>query len=108
MASHLGFTVSGSLTLLLFRFLEFLGLAAFCMAFIFIMPTFTAISARYRAAEMVLLLHLLTIFCFLRALQLEHARTSSITFGRVAGSTLIVRRTTVKEIRGPFTLGGGV
>ena len=52
-------------------------------------------------------LHLLTIFGFLPAIQLKHARTSPITVGRVVASTLIVRRTTVKEIRGPFPPGGG-
>ena len=59
-------------------------------------------------AEMFLVLYLLTIFGFLRALQLEHARTSPITFGRVAGSTLIFRRTTVEKIGGPLPLEGGV
>ena len=108
MASPLEFTLSGVLTPLLFRFLEFLGLTAFYMAFIFIMATFAAISAHYRAAEMVLVLHLRTIFGILRVFQLEHARISPITVGRVARTTLIVRRTTVQKIRGPFTLGGGV
>ena len=56
---------------------------------------------------MLLVLHLLTIFFFLRALQLEHARTLPITVRYVEGSTLIVRRTTVEKIEGPFTLGGG-
>ena len=70
------------------------------MAFIFIMLTFTAIFARYRAAEMVLVLHLLTIFGFLCALQLEHACTLCNTVGCLAGSTLIVRRTTVEKILG--------
>ena len=78
------------------------------MVFIFIMPKFAATSACYCAAEMVLVLHLLTIFSFLRAFQLEHARTSPITVGRVAGSTLILRRTNVEKIRGPFTLVGRV
>ena len=71
------------------------------------MPPFAASSALYRAAKLVLVLSLLTIFGFLRALQLEHARTSPITVGHVAGSTLIVRKTTVEKIRGPFTFGGG-
>ena len=87
--SPLGFTLSGVLTPLLFRFLEFVGLAAFYVAFIFIMPTFAAISAHYRAAQVVLVLHLLTIFSFLPALQLEHANTSPITVGCMAGSTLM-------------------
>ena len=52
--------------------------------------------------------HLLAIFTFLCAFQLEHARTLSITLGRVAGSTFIVRRTTVESIRGRFTFQGGV
>ena len=100
-----GFTTLTSVpTPLLFSFLMFFGFAAFYVAFIFIMPLFAAISACYRAAEMVLLLHLLTISGFLRAVQLQHARTSPITVGRLAGSTLIVRRTTVEKIRGPFTL----
>ena len=107
LASPLGFTLAGVLTLLLFRFLEFLALAAFHLAFIFIMPTFAAISARYRAAEMVLVLHLLTFFTSLLVLQLQHASTLAITVGRVAGSTLIVRRATVEKITGPFTLRGG-
>ena len=77
------------------------------MAFIFIMPSLDAISARYRSEGRGLVLHFLTIFGFLRALQLEHAGTSPITVGRVARSTLIVRRKTVEKIRGPFTLGGG-
>ena len=77
------------------------------MAFIFIMPMFAAISTPYCAAEMVWVLHLLTIFGFLRALQVGHARTLPIIVERVAGSTLIVRRTTVEKIKGPFTLGGG-
>ena len=72
------------------------------------MPPLAAISARYRAAETVLVLYLQTIFGFPRALQLEHARTSLIKVVRVAGSTLIVRRTTVEKIGGPFTFGGGV
>ena len=64
------------------------------MAFIFTLPPFAAISARYRAAEMVLVLppdHL----------QLKDARTLPITVGREAGST------TVEKIRGPITFGGG-
>ena len=77
------------------------------MAFIFIMPMLAAISARYRAAEMVLPLHPLTIFSFLLALELEHASTRPITVGHVAGSTLIVRRTTLEKISGPFTIRGG-
>ena len=52
------------------------------------MPPFAAISARYRAAEEVLVLYLLIMFGFLCALQLEHARTSPITVRQVAGSTL--------------------
>ena len=56
---------------------------------------------------MVLVLYLLTIFGFLRALQLEHACTSPITVGLVAGSTFFVRRTTVETISGPFAFGGG-
>ena len=107
MASSLGINFSGVVTPLLFRFLVFLELAAFLMAFIFIILTFAATSARYHAAEMVLVLHLLTIFGFLRALQLERARTSPFTVRSVAGCTLIVRRTTVEKIRGPFTLGEG-
>ena len=51
---------------------------------------------------------LLAIFAFLLAFQLQHARTSPITVGRVAGSTFIVRRKTVEKIRGPFTFQGGV
>ena len=85
----------------------FLRFGAFYMAFIFIVPPLAAVSAHSHAAEMVLLLYLLTIFSFLRALQLEHARTSSITVGCMAGSTLIVRRTTVEKIGGHFTFGGG-
>ena len=77
----------------------------FYVAFILIMPPVAAISSRYCAAEMVLVLYLLTIFGFLLALQLEHARTSPITVRRVAGSTLIVRRTTVEKIWGPSTFG---
>ena len=58
---------------------------------------------------MVLVLNLLTIFSFLRALQLEHAHTSPITVGHVAGFTLIGRRTTVKTILGaPLPLEEGV
>ena len=49
------------------------------------------------------MLYLLTIFSFLRALQLYHAGTSPITVERVAQSTLIVRRTTVEDNGGPFT-----
>ena len=69
-------------------------------------PTLAAISAHYRAAEMVPVLHLLTIFSFLLALQLEHSSSPSITLGRVAWSTFIVRRMAVEDIRGPFTIGG--
>ena len=105
--SFLRLTLSGVLKLLLFRFLVFLGRAALYMAFIFRMPIFPAISVRYRAAEMVLVLYVLIIFGFLCALQLEHALSSPITVGRMAGSTLIVRRTTVEKNTGPFTLGGG-
>ena len=79
----------------------------FYVAFIFIMPALAAISARYRAAEMVLVLCLLTIFGFLLALQLEQASTSPITVWRVAASALVVRRTTAEKIRDPFTIGGG-
>ena len=107
MATPLRFTFTGVLTPLLFRFLECLGLAAFYVAFCFIMLTLAAISARYLAAEMVLVLHLMSIFCFLRALQLEQASTSPITLGGVAGSNLIVRIMTVGKIRGPCTIGGG-
>ena len=92
------------LRLLLLCFLEFLGLAAFHVAFIFVIPTFATTSACYPAAEMVLVLHLLTIFIFLLALQLQHASTLPITVGRVAGSTPIVRNTTVEKVRSPFTL----
>ena len=73
------------------------------MVFILIMAPLAAKSALHRAAEMVLVFYLLTIFIFLRVLQLEHARTSPITVGRVAGSTHIARRTTVEKIGGPFT-----
>ena len=65
------------------------------------------ISACYHAAEMVLVLHVLTIFSFLLALQMEHAGTLPITVGRMVGATLIVRRTAVEKIRGPFTFRGG-
>ena len=77
------------------------------MAFIFIRPSFAAISARYRAAQMALVLHLLAIFGSLLGLQLEQSSTSPIRVGRAAGSTLIVRRTTVEKITGLFTIGGG-
>ena len=53
------------------------------------------------------MLYSLAIFSFLRALQPEYAHTSPLTVGRMAGSTLIVRRMTVKKIGGPFTFGGG-
>ena len=100
-------TLTGVLTPFLFHFFQFFGFAGFYVAFILIMPPLAAISARYRAAEMVLVLHLLIIFGFLRALQLKDARTLPISVGRVAGSTLIVRGTTVEKIWGPFTFGGG-
>ena len=100
-------TFTGVLMPLFFRFLMFLGLVAFYVAFIFIMPTLAAISTRCRATEMVLVLQLLTILSFLLALQLEQARTPPITVGRVARSTFIVRRTTIEKIRGPFAFGGG-
>ena len=88
-------------------FILFLGLAAFYVAFIFIRPSFAAISARYRAAVMALVLHLLAIFGSPLGLQLKQSSTSPIRVGRAAGSTLIVRRTTVEKITGPFTIGGG-
>ena len=72
------------------------------MAFIFIMPPFAAISARYSTAEMVLVFYLLIICGFLCLLRLKHARTSPITVGRVAGSTSIIRTTTIETIRVPF------
>ena len=78
------------------------------MTVISIVPTFAATFTCYCAAEVVLVLHPLTIFGFLCARQLEHARTSPITVGRVAGSTLIVRRRTVENSRGHFNLGWGV
>ena len=99
--------LTGCLTPFLLWFLESFEFLPFYVAFIFIMPPFAAISARYRAAGKVLVLYLLTIFSVLRVLRLEHARTSPITVGRVAGSTLIVRRTTVEKIRAPLPLGGG-
>ena len=99
--------LTGGLRPFLFRFLEFFGFAAFDVAFIFMMPPLAAKTARYRAAELGLVLYLLTIFSFLRALQLEHARTSPITVGRVAGSTFIICRTTVEKIGGPFIFEGG-
>ena len=106
--SPLGFiTLTGVLTPPPFRFFVFLGFAAFDVAFILIMLTLAAISACYRTAEIVLVLHLLTIFSFLLALQLEQARTTPIKVGRVAGSYLLVRRTAVERIGGPFTVGGG-
>ena len=71
----------------------------FYVAFIFIMPTLAAIPACDRAAEVVLVFHLLTIFCFLLALQLEHASASLVTVGRLARSTFVVRRRTVEKIR---------
>ena len=85
----------------------FLGFAAFYAAFTFIMPTLAALAARYRAAELVMLLHLLTILSFLSGLYFEQARTSPITVGRVARSTFVVRRAIVEKIRGPFAFGGG-
>ena len=106
MASPLGFTLTGVRTPLIFNCLNFFGFAAFYVAFILIMPTIVAISARYRAPEMVLVLHYLTIFSFLLALQLEYASDLPITLGRVARSTLVVRRTTVEKIRDPVTIGG--
>ena len=99
--------LTGGLTPFLSRFLMFFGFAAFDVAVILTIPPLAAISARYRAAETVWVLYLLTIFSFLCALQLEHARTSPITVRRVAGSTRIVRRTTVEKIGAPFTFGGG-
>ena len=85
MASPLGFILTGVVTPLLFRFLKFLGLPAFYVSFIFIMPTLAAMSARHRAAEMVLVLHLLTILGFLLLLHLKHASTPPVTVGRVVG-----------------------
>ena len=108
LASPLRFTLTGVLTPLSFCFLVFLGLAAFYVAFIFMMPTLTTISARYRASEMVWVVHLVIIFFFLLVLQLEQASTRPITVGRVAGSTFIVRRTTAEKITGPFTIRRGV
>ena len=61
-------TLTGVLTPFPFRLPWFFGIAAFYVAFISIMPPFAAISARYCAAEMVLVLYLLTIFGFLCAL----------------------------------------
>ena len=75
------------------------------MAFILIMPTLAAASARYCPGEMVLVLHLMTIFSFLLALQLEHASSPATTVGHGAGSILIVRGTTVEKIRSPFAFG---
>ena len=72
------------------------------------MPTLAAISARDRAVEMVLVLHLLTILSILLALQLEHASTLPSTVWRVAGCTLIGCRSAVVKIGGPFTIEGGV
>ena len=77
------------------------------MALTFRMPMLAAIWARYRAAELVLVLHLLTIFGFLLALQLEQASTSPITVARVAGSMLIFRMTTVEKIGAPLPLEAG-
>ena len=90
-----------------FLFLKFSGFAAFHVSFILIMPTLAATSARYRAAEIILVLHLLTIPIFMLALQLEHASTSPIILGHVVGSTFVVRRTTVKPIGAPLPLEGG-
>ena len=106
-ASLLGLTLTGVLTPLLFRFLKFLGLAAFYVGFILIMPTLAATSAGYCATEMVLVLHLLTIFSFLLALYLEHASTLPITVGRLAGYTLIICRMTVETIWAPLPSEGG-
>ena len=100
-------TLTGVLTPFLFCFLMFFRFAAFYVAFIFRMPPHAAVSARHRAAEMVLVLYLLTIFIFLRALQLEHPHSWPITVMRLAGSTVIVRRTTVEKVWGPYTPGRG-
>ena len=92
--------------LLFFRFLMFFGFAAFYVAFILVMQTLAAICAPCRAAEMVLVLHLLTVLGFLPALQLKHESTSPIIVGPVAGSTFAVRRRTLESLGGPFAIVG--
>ena len=101
-AAPLDSTLTGIVTPLLFCFLMFIGFAVFYGAFIV-----AAISARSRTAEMVPVLHRLTVFTFLLALQLEHASTPPTTVGGVAASTLVVRRTAVEKISGFFACGGG-
>ena len=78
-ASPLGATFTAVFPPFFFRFIMFFGFAALYVAFIFIMPTLAAISARDHAPEMVLVLHLLPILSFLLALQLEEASTLPIT-----------------------------
>ena len=107
MATPLEVTLTSLRPLFFFRFLMLFGFLAFFVAFVFTMPTLTAISAFGCAAEVVLVLRLLTILCFLLVLQLEQAGASPITFGRVARSAFIVRRMTVERFRGPFAIAGG-
>ena len=78
----------------------------FRLAFILVMWTLAATSAGNRAAELVLVFHLLTILGFLLALKLQQAGASPITVGRMARSTFVVRRTIVEKIKGLFAIGG--
>ena len=107
-ASPIRVTLTGLPPPFFFHLLMLFGFAAFYLAFILVMPTFAAISACNRVAEMVLVFHLLTIFCYLLALQLEHASASPIIVRGVARSTFVACRTTVENIRDPFAIGGGV
>ena len=65
-----------------------------------------SISARNRAAELVLVFHLFTILGFLLALMLQQASVLSITVGRVARSTCVGCKTTAEKTTSPFVIGG--
>ena len=90
--SPLVVTFTGVIPRFFLCFIMFFGSTAFYVAFIFIMPTLAATSASYCAAEIVLVLLLLSILSLLLALQLEQAGSSPIAVGPVAWCTFIVRR----------------
>ena len=68
----------------LFRFLMFLAFAAFQVAFVLVVTVFATVPARYRAAEVVLMLDLLTILGLLLPLKLQEEGGLSITVMGVA------------------------
>ena len=85
------------LPLFLFHFPVSFAFTVFHVAFGLAVTMLAAAAVRHCAAEVVLMLDLLTILGLLLPLKLHEARQSLITIIGVAMSSLVVRRTPIKK-----------